>query len=332
MFSPKPLIVHNGFMDMSFLMTHFCMDKLPSNHDEYKVLLHETFPVIYDTKVLCAEYSFESRNIQSTLGPMFEKLGPGVADSVSPILLDGEEEGEEQEHEAVYDAFMTGLVFLALVHEIVAGGAATDAHAATFVEEVHEAVKLLGSTESDEARLRFGRNKIYDLSIYTRDLEVRGSDPLSRGMLAESTFRVSGIDKAVNTRDIIQCVGGLQDDKGRQIQFDIVWVDDSTFLVGASFRPQNSEGRTWSMPDEEEMLETIRKQGKHVHEALESRFNKTESITRLDDYLASQKSKAAGRRSGSVLDYLKSLFGYGTKRTSDDNIGDEPRAKRSRTN
>jgi hypothetical protein len=55
-------------------------------------------------------------------------------------------------------------------------------------------------------------------------------------MLNESTFRISNIDTSITTRDSVRCLTGLFDDAGRSVTFEIVWIDDTTFLTAASCR------------------------------------------------------------------------------------------------
>lgn len=81
------------------------------------------------------------------------------------------------------------------------------------------------------------------LTMYTIDLENLWNDPLSRGMDPQSTFRVSDFTpSSVSSRDIVRCLtmavptqqnnnnnnGGAG---GGRIHFEIVWVNDSTFMV-----------------------------------------------------------------------------------------------------
>jgi len=78
------------------------------------------------------------------------------------------------------------------------------------------------------------------LSLYTIDLESKLGpdglkDPLSGGLSYDSTFHVSGITATVSTRDILQAltVGNESEyDCIRQLKYEIIWVDDSSFFVG----------------------------------------------------------------------------------------------------
>jgi hypothetical protein len=94
--------------------------------------------------------------------------------------------------------------------------------------------ELWNCTDEVESPAEFyGRNKLYfHISPYTIDLATPDLDPMQRGMSRSSTFRVTGIDPTVSTRDIVRCLKGLVDTEGGRVNFEIIWVDNTTFLVG----------------------------------------------------------------------------------------------------
>jgi hypothetical protein len=69
-----PIIVHNGFMDLCFLLTHFVSHQLPATLPECKALIRNYFPVVYDTKILASECSPIHHNDNTTLGPLFQRV------------------------------------------------------------------------------------------------------------------------------------------------------------------------------------------------------------------------------------------------------------------
>jgi hypothetical protein len=71
------------------------------------------------------------------------------------------------------------------------------------------------------------------LTLYTIDLENPSLDPLHRGLSATSTYLVAGIDPSINTSDIVRCLSNLTDSQEHRVHFEIVWVDDQTFMVAA---------------------------------------------------------------------------------------------------
>ena len=81
----------------------------------------------------------------------------------------------------------------------------------------------------------------------------------------------------MRTPDIVSCLAGLRDTQNREVNFEIVWIDDTTFLVAASVRGQIAVG---------EELETIlRDHGPIIHAALCERFSNGESIVLLESHL-----------------------------------------------
>jgi mRNA deadenylase subunit len=61
-----PIVVHNGFADLMFLLSHFSCDKVPSSYVEAKELIHKFFPLIYDTKVIATEFHESSMHLKQT--------------------------------------------------------------------------------------------------------------------------------------------------------------------------------------------------------------------------------------------------------------------------
>lgn len=116
--SKKPLIVHNGCLDVMFTIASF-QEELPEKYSDFKTLVNRLFPVLYDTRYLLERipgfyeefdkiapakglkelYNFLKGNngLQIALGNKFEKYYD-----------------EKYAHEAGFDAFMTGICFLKL--------------------------------------------------------------------------------------------------------------------------------------------------------------------------------------------------------------------------
>jgi poly(A)-specific ribonuclease len=345
-----PIICHNGLMDILFLMTHFVSHKLPEKYQDAKAMIHETFPLVYDTKILATECS-DQRTVgdNTVLGTLFDRF---VMNDLE-FLMDRNFEvvnasgtDPDQKHEASYDAFMTGAVFVALARRIQE-------------EEGLLAISLCDIFSSDYNLITkdlFGRNKVSNtvvaaypvcgfllicltccfvsaslnqqlflmLTLYTIDLENATEDPLRRGLSPTSTYRVSGIDPAITTSDIIRCLSNLVDQVlEQQVRFEIVWVDDRTFLVAA--RTQDDD-------------DTLQRHGELIHMALRRRFA-CEDICTLDQYLqataAAEEAKQRTEESGGGMwSSFLGLFGYGkNKRKSEewDGMDGEPSAKRRRT-
>jgi poly(A)-specific ribonuclease len=345
-----PIICHNGLMDILFLITHFVSHKLPEKYQDAKAMIHETFPLVYDTKILATECS-DQRTVgdNTVLGTLFDRF---VMNDLEFLMdrnfevVNASGSDPDQKHEASYDAFMTGAVFVALARRIQE-------------EEGLLAISLCDIFSSDYNLITkdlFGRNKVSNtvvaaypvcgfllicltccfvsaslnqqlflmLTLYTIDLENATEDPLRRGLSPTSTYRVSGIDPAITTSDIIRCLSNLVDQVlEQQVRFEIVWVDDRTFLVAA--RTQDDD-------------DTLQRHGELIHMALRRRFA-CEDICTLDQYLqataAAEEAKQRTEESGGGMwSSFLALFGYGkNKRKSEewDGMDGEPSAKRRRT-
>lgn len=105
----------------------------------------------------------------------------------------------------------------------------------------------------------YGRNKIYfHLSPYTIDLEAATQDPLARGMSRSSIFRVDGIDSSITTRDIVRSLSGLTDSTEGTVNYELIWVNDVCFLVGAMHLSRDDGPHA--------------EHGKIIYQALKARF------------------------------------------------------------
>jgi len=294
-----PIVVHNGLMDLLFVMTHFHSHTLPSTYEEAKALVHDYFPQLYDTKILSSECSGASiRNDSTVLSGLYEKVViQDEENNMSKVLHFVDQPSEnsgsaaDQIHEAAYDAYMTGAVYVSLCKRILNGYS-------KFPEswggpQVGSLAHLSAPNDDKITRALFGRNKIYlMLTLYTIDLESPLSDPLSRGMSPSNTFRVEGIDPSVTTRDIVRCLSNL--DNETRVNFEIVWVNDCTFMVAAQHVPDNVGGGRGAVQQplllndnenwEEAPSSTLVRHGQLIREALVRRFQK-ETIITLKEHL-----------------------------------------------
>ena len=330
-----PLVVHNGFMDILFLMTHFDGPTLPESLSECKALVSSYFPVIYDTKVVSTEHTSTWSNDQNNLANLYNSVvreNPHLFTSIKNLDLGGPND-TQQEHEAAYDAFMTGSIYVGLCQHIALERVKREVGQAPFVGDLWH---LQGDSEEVIAldcdqREYFGRNKIYQMSMFTLDLQDTESDGLKRGMLASASYHVSGIDPSVTTRDIVRCCSDLTDASGRKIEFNIIWVDNITFIVAATLRPPEDTEEDHSGRSEVTILS---EHGEVLRNALKSRFSNQETIVSLEEHFNSQDGVAEDpspwyRR---AIDHVASLLGYPPKRKADEDDEAAPVAKRRRYN
>ncbi|KAJ9066569.1 hypothetical protein DSO57_1008205 [Entomophthora muscae] len=118
----KPIVGHNLFMDLCHIMKQFLIDDLPETLSEFLTELQPRFPRIYDTKYLFdTAYDFKSPNTHDSSLSALKKLVSGPDFSMPEISFDfeyGKYSGRGQTsayHEAGYDSYVTGIVFIKLI-------------------------------------------------------------------------------------------------------------------------------------------------------------------------------------------------------------------------
>lgn len=241
-----PIVAHHAFMDLCFLMTHFHAPRLPTTLQNCKALIRRHFPIIYDTKVLATESLFvsESRDSRRTsVAELFESLVLQPIDSEEPLVnnihVHTMDKGDQQ-HEAAYDAFMTGAIFASMLEKIQR-------------QALPNAVGVMSMDWSPQARLFLHRNLIYQMSVFTIDLEQMDSykEPMCIGLTTSRTFMLSGAGCPGKTRDITQALLDLSDPEGRAVNYEIMWVSDNEVLVGYNAHSLMSAGvMDDAIPDE----------------------------------------------------------------------------------
>lgn len=121
--SKKPIIGHNILLDLMFMHQQF-YKPLPDSYRVFKSNIHTIFPQIYDTKFL----SFELRklfdkdevtwklNSLSTLYKYFTSTGKQLVCNSPKIKLNKENYGEKSYHNAGWDAYFAGYIFVKMGH------------------------------------------------------------------------------------------------------------------------------------------------------------------------------------------------------------------------
>jgi len=119
-----PIVVHNGYMDLMFLLSHFHSHVLPTDFSDAKNLIHGYFPLIYDTKYLATECAPASLwNDNTALEHLFIKViqdnedARNLVETAPDLSLSGG--NVERAHDAAYDAFMTGSIYIGACRYIV---------------------------------------------------------------------------------------------------------------------------------------------------------------------------------------------------------------------
>lgn len=133
----------------------------------------------------------------------------------------------------------------------------------------------------------------------------------------------------VGPPDIVGCLSGLTDTQDREVNFEIVWIDDTTFLVAASFRGQSTFG--------DEMETILRDHGQIIYGALRDRFSNGESIALLEYHLQSMedaRQRGALAKKDGWLNRALGFFGLQSKKRAAkdrEDAGQEQTNKRQRT-
>jgi len=178
----KPVVGHNLFMDLLFLHEKFYLP-LPTKLKDFKKNINRLFPSIFDTKNIIHR---ERRRLEDELGFNFQttslselyaifdsnkgKLGSlysPVVDHASPGKYSAEE--NRIPHEAGYDSYIAGYVFLRLAHFVATRDVkATEAAPVRFAWYIHSLRSFLNHVN------------IIRASIDHLSLDVDKGDPPSR--------------------------------------------------------------------------------------------------------------------------------------------------------
>nr|XP_054775698.1 pre-piRNA 3'-exonuclease trimmer-like [Lytechinus pictus] len=176
--SKKPIIGHNLLTDLMLFYEKFHRP-LPRSYSSFKAQLHELFPKVFDTKYL----SYEMRKnlidaglpVQNTsLGCLLENLSSKKGTLIvlhSPHIFHGERFDKYVDggvlHEAGYDAYAAGYVFMRLAHYITA-----------------KDIKVMASRPLDFReyiwKLKDYKDKVNIIRAAVNHVNLSGSDPPSR--------------------------------------------------------------------------------------------------------------------------------------------------------
>ncbi|CAJ0591545.1 unnamed protein product [Cylicocyclus nassatus] len=122
-----PIVLHNSLLDLLHL--YYCFhDDLPDEYEKWKKEIHSLLPTIIDTKILAASLREELSTAGCsvfTLETLENFLTSENAEKILPFRIpidydrsevDGIDLTKESYHNAAFDAFITGKVFLKLAH------------------------------------------------------------------------------------------------------------------------------------------------------------------------------------------------------------------------
>ncbi|CUE75673.1 ribonuclease, putative [Bodo saltans] len=111
--SKKPAIAHNSWSDLLFLYRAFHSTPLTS-YEHFKSTLGALFPTLYDTRTLSSlEINHGFGQVRGQLDRTYQLFKrEHEARTVRVVMTDGFSEGSGAAHNAGYDAFITGSLFL----------------------------------------------------------------------------------------------------------------------------------------------------------------------------------------------------------------------------
>lgn len=314
--SKIPLIVHDGLLDLLFLIKHL-VSPLPSTWHECKTLLHKYFPIVFDTMVLSSECSDEDVTTGNTnLGDLYYKyclrfgeFGDLHSDVTVPKVVVVNEANENSIiKEAAYGAFLAGVVFQCLSRRkleiYLNDGRKTEfwRHAASRKYQSVGSILFLDEFNPYyNIGVLFGRNKLpLQPTMFLADLEPGKQDILIRGMEASFTFRMSGIQShdlgmlEIEIREVLLSVTQPEDnDSDHLVVHEIYFLSGNICIVGIIWA--NEVYRY-----DDQTLEQRKIYAKRVLSALQSLYSHT--VITMEDYITSKrKPSTAFHRLVSIL-------------------------------
>ncbi|XP_011497836.1 PREDICTED: poly(A)-specific ribonuclease PARN-like [Ceratosolen solmsi marchali] len=116
--SGKLIVGHNMLLDLCHIINQF-FDSLPESYLKFKSLVHCLFPRLLDTKIICQSAQFKD-SVPSVLHQLLETLhnSPFELPETEDVSDRSYKISNNKSHEAGYDAFITGLCFIALSNRL----------------------------------------------------------------------------------------------------------------------------------------------------------------------------------------------------------------------
>ncbi|XP_063979026.1 poly(A)-specific ribonuclease PARN-like isoform X2 [Diachasmimorpha longicaudata] len=115
--SEKLIVGHNMLLDLCHIVHQF-FGPLPESYSEFKSLIHGLFPKLIDTKVISSRAPFKDLIPSSILNHMLETVNkdPFSVPEITAIDNRSYTKGDAVYHEAGFDAYATGLCFVAMAN------------------------------------------------------------------------------------------------------------------------------------------------------------------------------------------------------------------------
>lgn len=349
-----PLVVHNGFLDILFLLTHFQNNKLPSAYEDAKEMTRALFPLIYDTKVLATEFSdYAIRSKHTSLSNLHQRFvrGDGLPDANGFLELHldhiprsrvvNRQTSLNSSRVTNNSTVMIGTVFQCLCRRIKNESTefselSRESKKRTLFKEIVTAGRSkVGSLlfldekqpQSKSSAPTFGLNKVFlSSSIFTVDMEAI-HDHLKPGYATSAIFKVSHPNKTVPLNEINSVIRGIKDPllAGRQPQklhYEI-GLTSKWFIVAA--RSKYSRDPIGHDPNiRGDVASTLSRRGKLLEKALHDNFSDCQ-IESLSSSMLSPK----GTWSNSNASKSKTSKDSSSKKRKMHNKEDDPEESRN---
>ncbi|KAI8596119.1 ribonuclease H-like domain-containing protein [Dissophora ornata] len=116
----KPIVGHNVVIDLAYILSQF-VGPLPPTMEEYKLMIHQTFPTVIDTKYISiAADCLKDLAYDSSLGGLENMVGTvefmGCPKAI-PNYRHQRYLSRDLSHEAGYDAYITGGILIRMLAE-----------------------------------------------------------------------------------------------------------------------------------------------------------------------------------------------------------------------
>ncbi|KAF9178538.1 hypothetical protein BGZ51_007610 [Haplosporangium sp. Z 767] len=114
----KPIVGHNIVIDLAYILAQF-VGPLPPTLEEYKKMIHDTFPIVMDTKyVSYTADALRGLAYDSTLGGLENLVGSVHFMGCPRVIPDIKHQryfSRDLSHEAGYDAYITGSIMIRML-------------------------------------------------------------------------------------------------------------------------------------------------------------------------------------------------------------------------
>uniref|UniRef100_A0A1I7T280 Poly(A)-specific ribonuclease PARN n=1 Tax=Caenorhabditis tropicalis TaxID=1561998 RepID=A0A1I7T280_9PELO len=123
----KVIVGHNSLLDTMYLY-HYFFARLPEKYQTFKRKFNELFPKVIDTKILAQVLRMELPGVGDSLERLGDYFGTEASNRTVPPELRGyigpwmnplDDDSENVYHNAGFDSYITGEVFLKLAHTYI---------------------------------------------------------------------------------------------------------------------------------------------------------------------------------------------------------------------